>query len=158
MKDAARGLRGTCRSPAMGWRLCVRPPQTKAPGSPCCCRVYCHHLAVVDDWEFWERQQPFSLGQQRAIAAALNTLVFRTQLPDNSSGGGVGGSSSGAGRPAGGKGGSLGRDYCMLQQAAPLLHRCAAMSRRPLCAGALAAGCMYNHAPASLTLTFAARL
>ncbi|KAI7846263.1 hypothetical protein COHA_000243 [Chlorella ohadii] len=82
------------------------------------CRVYCHHLAVVDDWEFWERQQPFSLGQQRAIAAALNTLVFRTQLPDNSSGGGRSGPSQLAGRS-----GSLGRDYRMLQQAAPLLHR-----------------------------------
>lgn len=113
------------RSPAIGWRLCAPPSQTVAPRIPCC-RVYCHHLAVVDDWEFWERQQPFSLGQQRAIAAALNTLVFRTQLPDNSSGGCSGGSSSGAGRPAGSKSGSLGRDYRMLQQAAPLLHRCAA--------------------------------
>ncbi|PRW44359.1 E3 ubiquitin- ligase UPL7 [Chlorella sorokiniana] len=81
------------------------------------CRVYCHHLAVVDDWEFWERQQPFSLGQQRAIAAALNTLVFRTQLPDNGSSGGS------MGQQAGGRSGSLGREYRMLQQAAPLLHR-----------------------------------
>lgn len=90
---------------------------TFQPMADCSRRVYCHHLAVVDDWEFWERQQPFSLGQQRAIAAALNTLVFRTQLPDS-------GSSSGSGtKPGGGRSASLGLDYRMLQQAAPLLHR-----------------------------------
>lgn len=58
--------------------------------------------------------QTFTLGQQRAIAAALNTLVFRTQLPDVSSGGSGGTAKRGA---------SLGRDYEMLQHSAPLLHR-----------------------------------
>lgn len=79
-----------------------------------------HFLAVADDYEVHERQQPFSLGQQRAIAASLNTLVFRTHLPEPGSGG------SGA---RGGQPGALGRDHRMLQTAAPLLHRCAAWGK-----------------------------
>jgi hypothetical protein len=57
--------------------------------------------------------QTFTLGQQRAIAATLNTLVFRTQLPDR------GASAPGASGGSHGTGG----DHRMLQQAAPLLHR-----------------------------------
>ena len=41
-------------------------------------RVYAHALLVLDDHDFHERQAVFSLGQQRAIATALNSLVFRT--------------------------------------------------------------------------------
>ncbi|KAL4428287.1 hypothetical protein ABPG75_002376 [Micractinium tetrahymenae] len=98
------------------------------------CRVYCHHLQVVDDWEFHERQQTFSLGQQRAIAAALNTLIFRTQLPDTS---GPAGAAAGGGAVA--RAGRLGRDHRMLQQAAPLLHRALYErdARRPFCPPAL---------------------
>lgn len=70
----------------------------------------------MDDAEFHDRQHPFSLGQQRAIVAALNTLVFRTQLPE----GGAGATGARAGG-AGGK--TLGRDFRILQAAAPLLHR-----------------------------------
>jgi hypothetical protein len=65
--------------------------------------------------------QPFSLGQQRGIAAALNTLVFRTQLPD-CSGGGASSPGPALNRRSGAAS-SLGREYSLLQQAAPLLHR-----------------------------------
>ncbi|KAI3428601.1 hypothetical protein D9Q98_007424 [Chlorella vulgaris] len=94
------------------------------------CRVYGHQLLVVDDYEFYDKQQTFTLGQQRAIAAALNTLVFRTQLPDVSSGGSGGTAKRGA---------SLGRDYEMLQHSAPLLHRALYErdTRRPFCPAAL---------------------
>ncbi|KAL4858841.1 E3 ubiquitin-protein ligase UPL7 [Chlorella vulgaris] len=90
------------------------------------CRVYGHQLLVVDDFEFYDKQQTFTLGQQRAIAAVLNTLVFRTQLPDSNSGGGGGTAKRGA---------SLGRDYEMLQHSAPLLHRALYErdTRRPFC-------------------------
>ena len=78
--------------------------------------MYCHALIVVDDFEFHERASPLTLGQQRAVAASLNTLVFRTQLPHLAGG-------EAAGPRAGAAGGQLGRDYVMLRQAAPLLHR-----------------------------------
>lgn len=45
------------------------------------CRVYSHFLVVVDDDDFHELQSTFSLGQQRAIATTLNTLIFRTRCP-----------------------------------------------------------------------------
>lgn len=41
-----------------------------------------HFLLIVDDDDFYTRQQPFNLAQQRAIATALNTLIFRTHCPD----------------------------------------------------------------------------
>ena len=40
--------------------------------------MYAHALLVWDDQDFHKRQAVFSLGQQRAIATALNSLVFRT--------------------------------------------------------------------------------
>ena len=45
------------------------------------CRVYAHTLLVLDDNDFYERQDTFSLAQQRGIATALNALVFRTYCP-----------------------------------------------------------------------------
>ena len=39
---------------------------------------------VVDDEDFHTLQQVFNLGQQRAIATALNTLVFRSLAPEAS--------------------------------------------------------------------------
>lgn len=77
--------------------------------------MYHHALQVVDDAEFFQRQAPFSLGQQRAIAAALNTLVFRTQLPEA---GGTAAAARGGGGTAAAAAASA-----MLQVAAPLLHR-----------------------------------
>ena len=50
--------------------------------SCCFLRVYLLYLLVVDDDDFHKRQQLFNLGQQRAIATALNTLVFRTHCPE----------------------------------------------------------------------------
>lgn len=89
-------------------------------------RVYNQCLLVMDDCEFHERQTPFNLGQQRAIAAALNTLVFRTQLPEvrdaSGGGGGSGGKPAAAVAGARGKGGGAAA-FQMLQAAAPLLHR-----------------------------------
>ncbi|KAI7751506.1 hypothetical protein M8C21_022418 [Ambrosia artemisiifolia] len=40
------------------------------------CATYSHLLLVVDDIEFYEKQVPFTLEQQRRIAAMLNTLVY----------------------------------------------------------------------------------
>jgi hypothetical protein len=48
----------------------------------CFGRVYAHLLLVLDDEDFYERQDIFTLGQQRAVATALNTLVFRRHCPD----------------------------------------------------------------------------
>ncbi|KAL0028291.1 hypothetical protein WJX79_007793 [Trebouxia sp. C0005] len=45
------------------------------------CRVYAHALLVLDDTDFYERQDTFTLSQQRGIATALNALVFRTYCP-----------------------------------------------------------------------------
>eukprot|EP00884_Botryococcus_braunii_P011773 jgi/Botrbrau1/20597/Bobra.113_1s0023.1 len=44
-------------------------------------RVYAHLLLVLDDEDFYQRQDMFTLAQQRAIATAFNTLVFRTHRP-----------------------------------------------------------------------------
>ncbi|RAL44564.1 hypothetical protein DM860_003323 [Cuscuta australis] len=40
------------------------------------CASYSHLLVVLSDIEFYERQVPFSLEQQRKIASVLNTLVY----------------------------------------------------------------------------------
>lgn len=40
------------------------------------CAAYSHLLLVLDDIEFYEKQVPFTLEQQRRIAAMLNTLVY----------------------------------------------------------------------------------
>ncbi|KAK6943931.1 HECT domain [Dillenia turbinata] len=40
------------------------------------CASYSHLLLVLDDIEFYEKQIPFTLEQQRKIAAMLNTLVY----------------------------------------------------------------------------------
>ncbi|KAL2610792.1 hypothetical protein R1flu_022484 [Riccia fluitans] len=40
------------------------------------CAAYAHLLVVMDDEQFYERQFPFTLEQQRVIAAMLNTMVY----------------------------------------------------------------------------------
>ncbi|KAF9591719.1 hypothetical protein IFM89_006065 [Coptis chinensis] len=40
------------------------------------CSTYAHLLLVLDDIEFYEKQVPFTLGQQRRITSVLNTLVY----------------------------------------------------------------------------------
>ncbi|KDP29225.1 hypothetical protein JCGZ_16614 [Jatropha curcas] len=40
------------------------------------CATYSHLLLVLDDIEFYERQVPFKLEEQRRIASVLNTLVY----------------------------------------------------------------------------------
>ena len=42
--------------------------------------AYAHLLLVLDDDEFFDAQRPFTLGEQRGIAACVNTLVVRTHL------------------------------------------------------------------------------
>ena len=42
--------------------------------------AYAHLLLVLDDDEFFVAQRPFTLGEQRGIAACVNTLVVRTHL------------------------------------------------------------------------------
>ena len=49
---------------------------------PTCRRVYSHLLLVMDDAEFHGANGILTLGQQRAIATAFNTLVFRTHCPN----------------------------------------------------------------------------
>ena len=44
--------------------------------------AYAHLLLVLDDDEFFVAQRPFTLGEQRGIAACVNTLVVRTHLGD----------------------------------------------------------------------------
>ena len=44
-------------------------------------RVYFHLLLVIDDAEFHSDSGALHLGQQRSIATAFNTLVFRTHCP-----------------------------------------------------------------------------
>lgn len=48
------------------------------------CRLYAHTLLVLDDNDFYDGQDMFSLAQQRGIATALNALVFRTYCPASS--------------------------------------------------------------------------
>ncbi|KAH1258707.1 E3 ubiquitin-protein ligase UPL7 [Glycine max] len=40
------------------------------------CATYSHLLLVLDDIEFYEKQVPFKIEQQRRIASMLNTLVY----------------------------------------------------------------------------------
>ncbi|KAL3532022.1 hypothetical protein ACH5RR_005543 [Cinchona calisaya] len=40
------------------------------------CATYSHLLLVLDDIEFYEKQVPFTLEQQRKITSGLNTLVY----------------------------------------------------------------------------------
>ncbi|KAK9921117.1 hypothetical protein M0R45_029643 [Rubus argutus] len=40
------------------------------------CASYSHLLLILDDIEFYEKQVPFTLEQQRQIASVLNTLVY----------------------------------------------------------------------------------
>lgn len=40
------------------------------------CSIYSHLLLVLDDIEFYEKQVPFTLEQQRRMASMLNTLVY----------------------------------------------------------------------------------
>lgn len=42
--------------------------------------AYAHLLLVLDDAEFFDAQKPFTLGEQRGIAVAVNTLVVRSHL------------------------------------------------------------------------------
>lgn len=45
-------------------------------------------LLVLDDEDFHDKQTPLSLGQNRAVATTLNTLVFLTYCPQGESGAG----------------------------------------------------------------------
>ncbi|WOL02398.1 E3 ubiquitin-protein ligase [Canna indica] len=49
------------------------------------CATYAHLLLVLDDIEFYEKQVPFTLEQQRRIAAALNTFVYSSLVHNGSS-------------------------------------------------------------------------
>ncbi|XP_043697207.1 E3 ubiquitin-protein ligase UPL7 [Telopea speciosissima] len=40
------------------------------------CATYSHLLLILDDIEFYEKQVPFKLEQQRKVASVLNTLVY----------------------------------------------------------------------------------
>ncbi|KAJ4970715.1 hypothetical protein NE237_003814 [Protea cynaroides] len=40
------------------------------------CATYSHLLLILDDVEFYEKQVPFKLEQQRKVASVLNTLVY----------------------------------------------------------------------------------
>jgi hypothetical protein len=40
--------------------------------------VYAHLLLVLDDDDFYTHQTPFTLSQQRAIAATLNSLLYHS--------------------------------------------------------------------------------
>lgn len=42
------------------------------------CATYAHLLLVLDDIEFYEKQVPFTLQQQRRIASVLNTFVYNS--------------------------------------------------------------------------------
>ncbi|XP_011621572.1 E3 ubiquitin-protein ligase UPL7 isoform X1 [Amborella trichopoda] len=47
------------------------------------CATYAHLLLILDDIEFYEKQVPFAIEQQRKIAALLNTLVYNGFLHNN---------------------------------------------------------------------------
>ncbi|GAB4814415.1 hypothetical protein N2152v2_001461 [Parachlorella kessleri] len=110
------------------------------------CRVYNHYLMVTDDYDFHEKQPLFTLGQQRAISATLNTLLFRTHLPASlqhaqhvQQGGSSSSSHRAVPRLSGRHSTSKGMQYSMLEEHAPVLLR--AMyerdARRPFCPPAL---------------------
>ncbi|KAL0344726.1 UNVERIFIED_CONTAM: E3 ubiquitin-protein ligase UPL7 [Sesamum radiatum] len=42
------------------------------------CSTYSHLLLILDDIEFYEKQVPFTLEQQRKIASMVNTLVYNS--------------------------------------------------------------------------------
>ena len=44
------------------------------------CRVYYVRLLILDDSEFHVHETVMSLGEQRAIATALNTIVFNNLI------------------------------------------------------------------------------
>lgn len=89
------------------------------------CRAYNHWLMVTDDYDFHDKQPlGLTLGHQRAIAATLNTLLFRTHLPAAAVAAGAA-AAAGQGRPVrlhAGKGPA----YAMLAEHAPVLLRWAA--------------------------------
>eukprot|EP00252_Welwitschia_mirabilis_P024162 TRINITY_DN7059_c0_g3_i3.p1 TRINITY_DN7059_c0_g3~~TRINITY_DN7059_c0_g3_i3.p1 ORF type:complete len:797 (+),score=144.37 TRINITY_DN7059_c0_g3_i3:224-2392(+) len=47
------------------------------------CSAYAHLLIVIDDEEFYEKQVPFTLEQQRIIASVLNTMVYNGYLTNS---------------------------------------------------------------------------
>ncbi|KAL5704766.1 HECT-type E3 ubiquitin transferase [Ranunculus cassubicifolius] len=47
------------------------------------CSTYSHLLLVLDDIEFYDKQVPFSLEQQRRITSMLNTLVYNAISHNN---------------------------------------------------------------------------
>ncbi|WVZ60129.1 hypothetical protein U9M48_010188 [Paspalum notatum var. saurae] len=49
------------------------------------CAIYGHLLLVLDDIEFYEKQVPFTLEQQRKIASALNTFVYNSFIQNGGS-------------------------------------------------------------------------
>ncbi|CAL9190587.1 E3 ubiquitin-protein ligase UPL7 [Musa acuminata AAA Group] len=49
------------------------------------CATYAHLLLVLDDIEFYEKQVPFTLQQQRRIAAVLNTFVYNSLVHNGNS-------------------------------------------------------------------------
>jgi len=49
------------------------------------CAIYGHLLLVLDDIEFYEKQVPFTLEQQRKIASALNTFVYNSFVQNGGS-------------------------------------------------------------------------
>ncbi|KAL6637123.1 hypothetical protein ACP70R_024695 [Stipagrostis hirtigluma subsp. patula] len=49
------------------------------------CATYGHLLLVLDDIEFYEKQVPFTLEQQRKIASALNTFVYNSFIQNGGS-------------------------------------------------------------------------
>ncbi|CAM6107607.1 unnamed protein product [Calypogeia fissa] len=51
-------------------------PDDAVPVLSLFCASYAHLLMVVDDEEFYERQVPFTMDQQRLISAMLNTMVY----------------------------------------------------------------------------------
>ncbi|KAL8168192.1 hypothetical protein V2J09_009691 [Rumex salicifolius] len=78
--------RANCEDLHSLWDVeCLRGgPQSISKDTNCLlhlfCSTYAHLLLVLDDIEFYERQIPFSLEQQRSIASVLNTLVYNGLL------------------------------------------------------------------------------
>jgi hypothetical protein len=48
------------------------------------------YIVVLDDAEFFDAQEPFTLGEQRGVAVTVNTLVVRTHLSKGSGYGKIG--------------------------------------------------------------------
>ncbi|KAJ3674665.1 hypothetical protein LUZ60_005281 [Juncus effusus] len=48
------------------------------------CACYGHLLLVLDDIEFYEKQAPFTLAQQRTISNVLNTFVYNSLMQSKS--------------------------------------------------------------------------